>query len=432
MASYGQPPRTQIATSDTLAMDVYYRPVIRIKWEGNTCEPLDSSPSRCVFSQDQQVILYCEADSNPPPASVRWSGQVESATGQLYIPSAQRSWHNGRYFCTVSSKPVSSDGRQTLSSTHSFSVIVKYPSRVLNFQVNAGMRRVVTVPEHFPVYMRCEAEGRPSPHMTIVRDTVDKREVASRPRGAVEFSDQRNVLTYDLTAAPCEASGDYRCEVDNGVGKDIQNIRIYVMCAPRRSSTEEQSSILNIAINEGLFSVQLTAYPTPTVKNTLYLGQYNDNSTEGTPVWNKFYVACEANSSLPASVICNITTINMTNADEGFFKVIFSNQLGELPLILLVRRDEDRGVNLNDILGSALGSACVLIVAIILAVFIAKHCKGKKCLTRHGDPNTRQNLEREVSLEDIQFRGATNDYHRETCRSDAMSMSQTEDIMTGK
>ncbi|XP_025102871.1 uncharacterized protein LOC112569317 [Pomacea canaliculata] len=230
MASYGQPPRTQIATSDTFATDVYYRPVVRIKWEGNMCEPLESSPSRCVVSQYQQIILYCEADSNPPPASTRWSGQVASATGQLYIPSVERSWHNGRYICTVSSKPVSSDGRQTLSSTHSFSVIVKYPSRILKFEVNAGMRRVVTVPEHSPVYMRCEAEGRPSPHMTIVRDTVDKREVASRPRGAVEFSDQRVVLTYNLTAAPCEASGDYRCEVDNGVGKDIQNIRIYVMC----------------------------------------------------------------------------------------------------------------------------------------------------------------------------------------------------------
>lgn len=120
---------------------------------------------------------------------------------------------------------------------------------------------------------------------------------------------------------------------------DYFKLSSFRLGAPRRSSTEEQSSILNIAINEGLFSVQLTAYPTPTVKNTLYLGQYNDNSTEGTPAWNKFYVACEANSFLPASVICNITTINMANADEGFFKVIFSNELGELPLILLVRRD---------------------------------------------------------------------------------------------
>lgn len=58
--------------------------------------------------------------------------------------------------------------------------------------------------------------------------------------------------------------------------------------------------------------------------------------------------------------------------------------------------------------------------------------QGKKCLTRHGEADTRQGLEREVSLEDIQFRGATNDYHREPCRSDAMSMPQTEDIMTGK
>ncbi|PVD27853.1 hypothetical protein C0Q70_13029 [Pomacea canaliculata] len=183
------------------------------------------------------------------------------------------------------------------------------PSRVLNFQVNAGMRRVVTVPEHSPVYMRCEAEGRPSPHMTIVRDTVDKREVASRPRGAVEFSDQRNVLTYNLTAAPCEASGDYRCEVDNGV--------LPGEAAPK-------NNLQSLILPSGLFSVQLTAYPTPTVKNTLYLGQYNDNSTEGTTAWNKFYVACEANSFLPASVICNITTINMTNADEGFYKKLGS------------------------------------------------------------------------------------------------------------
>lgn len=101
------------------------------------------------------------------------------------------------------------------------------PSRVLNFQVNAGMRRVVTVPEHSPVYMRCEAEGRPSPHMTIVRNTGDKREVASRPRGAVEFSDQRVVLAYNLTAAPCEASGNYRCEVDNVVGQHTQSVRWY-------------------------------------------------------------------------------------------------------------------------------------------------------------------------------------------------------------
>ncbi|XP_025100100.1 putative DMBT1-like protein [Pomacea canaliculata] len=229
MASHGQPPRKEIITSDTLAMNVYYRPVVRIKWEGNTCEPLESSPSRCVVSQYQQVILYCEADSNPPPASARWSGPVNSATGQLQISSANKTFHNGRYICIVSSKPLSSDGRLTLNSTYSFEVIVKYSSQVLNFQVNEEMQWVVTVPEHSRVYMRCEAEGRPSPHMTIVRDTGDKREVASRPRGALQLTDQRVVLTYNLTAAPYEASGNYRCEVDNGVGKDIQSIRIYVV-----------------------------------------------------------------------------------------------------------------------------------------------------------------------------------------------------------
>ncbi|XP_025102812.1 deleted in malignant brain tumors 1 protein-like [Pomacea canaliculata] len=430
MASYGQPPRTQIATSDTLAMDVYYRPVIRIKWEGNTCEPLESSPSRCVVSQYQQVILYCEADSNPPPASVRWSGQAESVSGQLQISSAYKTDHNGLYFCIVSSESVSSDGRLPLSSTYSFEVIVKYRSHVLNFQINAEARTAVTVAENSSVRMRCEAEGRPSPHMTIVSVSNNKQEVASRPRGAVQSPDQRGEVTYDLTAAPCEAAGDYRCEVDNGVGQESRNIRLYVECAPRINNGEREPAILTSDVNQGLFSFQLTAYPTPKVKNILYLGQYTNDSTEGTSVSDKIYVNCEMNSSFPASVICNITTINMTNADEGFYKVIFSNEFGELPVMFLVRSNEDRGVNVKVIIGAAVGTVAVLVVVIIVTVCIARHCRVKKSLSRHAEANTRQALETTVPLEDMKSSGATNNYYGQNARSEVMNMPQEKDIVT--
>ncbi|XP_025102819.1 uncharacterized protein LOC112569288 isoform X1 [Pomacea canaliculata] len=430
MASYGQPPRTQIATSDTLAMDVYYRPVVRIKWEGNTCEPLESSPSRCVVSQYQQVILYCEADSNPPPASVRWSGLAISATGQLQISSANKTNHNGRYICIVSSESVSSDGRLPLSSTYSFDVIVKYRAHVLNFEINAEARTVVTVAENSSVRMRCEAEGRPSPQMTIVSVSNDKQEVASRPRGAVQSPDQRVELTYDLTAAPCEAAGDYRCEVDNGVGQESRNIRLYVECAPRINNGERQPAILSFDVNQGLFSFQLTAYPTPKVKKILYLGQYTNDSTEGTSVSDKIYVNCKGKSSFPASVICNITTINMTNADEGFYKVIFSNEFGELPVMFVVRSKEDRGVNVKVIIGAAVGTAAVLVVIIIVTVCIARHSRVKKSLSRHAEANTRQALETTVPLEDMKSSGATNNYYRQNTRSEVMNMPQEKDIMT--
>lgn len=52
-------------------------------------------------------------------------------------------------------------------------------------------------------------------------------------------------------------------------------------------------------------------------------------------------------------------------------------------------------------------------------------------MSRHGDANTRQNLEIKLSLEDMKSTGATNNYHDKNLRSEVMQMPQEEDIMTG-
>ncbi|PVD27851.1 hypothetical protein C0Q70_13027 [Pomacea canaliculata] len=120
----------------------------------------------------------------------------------------------------------------TCSSPELGVICSDYRAHVLNFEINAEARTVVTVAENSSVRMRCEAEGRPSPQMTIVSVSNDKQEVASRPRGAVQSPDQRVELTYDLTAAPCEAAGDYRCEVDNGLAEDRGvNVKVIIGAA---------------------------------------------------------------------------------------------------------------------------------------------------------------------------------------------------------
>lgn len=57
--------------------------------------------------------------------------------------------------------------------------------------------------------------------------------------------------------------------------------------------------------------------------------------------------------------------------------------------------------------------------------------QGKESMSRHGDANTRQNLEIKLSLEDMKSTGATNNYHGKNLRSEVMQMPQEEEIMTG-
>ncbi|PVD27854.1 hypothetical protein C0Q70_13030 [Pomacea canaliculata] len=313
-----------------------YRPVVRIKWEGNACEPLESSPSR-------------------------------------------------------------------------------YSSQVLNFQVNEEMQWVVTVPEHSRVYMRCEAEGRPSPHMTIVRDTGDKREVASRPRGALQLTDQRVVLTYNLTAAPYEASGNYRCEVDNGVGKDIQSIRIYVVCKStavyllmnnKHVFGENRSYVLNFKINAEARTVVTVAEKSSVRMRCEAEGRPSPHMTIVSVSNDKQEVASRPRGAVELYDQSVELTYDLTAAPceaAGDYRCEVDNGLAE-----------DRGVNVKVIIGAAVGTAAVLV----------------KSLSRHAEANTRQALETTVPLENMKSSGATNNYYGQNARSEVMNMPQEKDIMT--
>lgn len=92
---------------------------------------MSSTRSAIVFAHIYQVkkgqntTFSCNADSNPLPASITWSGRVNSTTGQLRIIAAEAGRHNGVYTCTVVTKTVDDDERLPLKASRRLIIDVK-------------------------------------------------------------------------------------------------------------------------------------------------------------------------------------------------------------------------------------------------------------------------------------------------------------------
>lgn len=92
----------------------------------------------------------------------------------------------------------------------------------------------------------------------------------------------------------------------------------------------------DVNITSGELTVRMTAYPTPMVKKITFLG--NNKSLDGEPVKeNTFNVQCSASSLAPAAVTCNIKMMMITNNNEGFYRIIFSNSFGDLSFTFFVK-----------------------------------------------------------------------------------------------
>ncbi|XP_025100122.1 scavenger receptor cysteine-rich type 1 protein M130-like [Pomacea canaliculata] len=103
--------------SGLFVLNVYYKPLITITWTNNTGEQQPLS-SLSELNPGHNVTLWCEADSNPPPASITWSGRVNSTTGELRILAADHVTHSGVYTCTVVTRTVDDDDRLPLTTSN--------------------------------------------------------------------------------------------------------------------------------------------------------------------------------------------------------------------------------------------------------------------------------------------------------------------------
>lgn len=111
---------------------------------------------------------------------------------------------------------------------------------------------------------------------------------------------------------------------------------IHITGAPKKANIDGNPPSVNVANGPGVLTVNMTAYPTPQIKLLTYLGT-NDSSDGQQVKENSVYAACSTTLLSPASVTCNVIVINMTHNDEGFYRIVFSNSLGDLPFTFFVK-----------------------------------------------------------------------------------------------
>lgn len=96
--------------------------------------------------------------------------------------------------------------------------------------MNAVENETIIVNENSSVSMLCQADGRPTPPMSLVIIKDNNRVLSSRPAGVIQVMEETGELRYFINHIQCEDSGDYKCEVDNSVGTDSKTVKLLVLC----------------------------------------------------------------------------------------------------------------------------------------------------------------------------------------------------------
>ncbi|XP_025101647.1 uncharacterized protein LOC112568540 isoform X2 [Pomacea canaliculata] len=277
-----------------------------------------------AVQKDFTVFLYQGKESPKPVVLCGWSPEITCyvAPGYEYTydidvhPDHTKvrllnsgAEHVGMYTCQVMGESDTGTCRLTEKQNHLF-------------LVNGVHNRTVSASEDSPVEMVCQSDTWTPTRIISVVD--GDRLLASRSSN--EMLSGR--LRYMINKTRCEDTGDYRCEfADTTRLFYSETVRLLVPCAPRKKTEEGLSPFVVNNDSNGHVSFEMIAYPIPNVK-TYY--KLKLNSIE--PIKDRMQTTCASESMKFASIICNITVINVTNADDGAqFMVVFSNNLGELP-----------------------------------------------------------------------------------------------------
>ncbi|XP_076438219.1 uncharacterized protein LOC143277324 isoform X3 [Babylonia areolata] len=299
-------------------LQVYYISQTITPLPPNTCTM--TSPDTCQVKEGQRVHVSCSADSYPSPATVSW----QQALGSSFDFTAERSLPL-THVCDATTTTVSSDDRLPLRSNITLTVLTTYAADVSQFTVNNTNN--VTVSEGDPVTLTCTAVGRPTAAMSIVKEGVTLK---SKQQGQVSAVEEAT-LTHMKDGATCDATGQYRCDADNGEGQpDSAHLMVFVNCSPRQQEgSPEIPRYLNYKRGSVSAAFPLTMYPA--VKNATlnYLGPLSD-STVNRPARDSLYkVQCTATDlSRLYWTTCYLTIRNGTQNDKGFYSLTLRNGVG--------------------------------------------------------------------------------------------------------
>ncbi|XP_076438273.1 uncharacterized protein LOC143277375 [Babylonia areolata] len=348
---------------------VYYISQTITALPANTCMMTSPDSNTCQVKEGQRVNFSCSADSNPSPPTVTWqqsSGSSLDFTADRSLPLT--------YVCDARSSSSGSGDRLPLRRNITLTVLTTYAAEVSQFTVNNANN--VTVSEGDPVTLTCKAVGRPKAAMAIVKEGST---LNSAPQGQVS-AEEEATLTYRKDGATCDATGQYRCDVDNGEGQaNAAHLMVFVNCSPRQQEgSPEIPTYLNYKGGSVSTEFPLTMYPAVKSATLQYLGPLSNSTTSSPARENLYKLQCTATDpSRLYWTTCKLTIRSATRKDKGFYSVTLGNGVGQ-PFVFLFELDvsgsaaPDRSQSSPGSLstGIAVGVTVAVFFIIINSVFV--------------------------------------------------------------
>lgn len=111
---------------------------------------------------------------------------------------------------------------------------------VLAFSINDVDNITVSFKEKSRVNMKCVGNGRPTPsiHLTNAIDPERVLNMEQTP-GAVTEDDQTEEVSFIIDQVSCEASGVYRCDINNSLGHQTKSRTLLVLCKCYQSKNKK-------------------------------------------------------------------------------------------------------------------------------------------------------------------------------------------------
>ncbi|KAK7485507.1 hypothetical protein BaRGS_00023195, partial [Batillaria attramentaria] len=233
-----------------------------------------------------------------------------------------------------------------------------------------------TVNEDQSVTFYCQADGRPTPTMTLVDQDSHKVVTDKSP----------SPISHNVSRARCEDAGNYTCSTGSGIGSNQAESRLLVNCKPREAHADNPT--VNFQDKPEFVHFNVTAFPTPEAYSFMFLGDTEDGSPQEITNEIDLSVTCRQNSRPVYLASCTITIDNVTSPDAaGFYRLTLSNSQGSdhFNFHVKVNATEDASSSPN---GAAIaGGVVAAVVAAGIVVAVSVVLRRRKASESKKQPN---------------------------------------------
>ncbi|XP_053372734.1 hemicentin-1-like [Mercenaria mercenaria] len=302
--------------------------------------------------------------------------------GQLRKQNINRN-DAGTYRCTASNMIIPTAGQsQEGFSSRTFILKVLYKASVSSFtEVNHPTMHEVTVSENSSIRLQCEVDSYPGSRIRILKD--------GETQNSTENTSQ---ISFTNSKVACDTAGIYSCvgfnEYNTEENKASKDLKLFVTCSPRLSSTEDFKSTITSSLDEVTrIKITVIAFPVPKYSDFVWF-RWNGSTWETLTNDNTKIINTHGLES-------TLIFLRVKESDFQRYRVIVRNSVGQFQQEFFLERQaeptktEAKAVVNGGMVGGIVGGVVVIIFVVAVAVV---------CILRRSRFLQRKELERKEEL----------------------------------